>query len=120
VLVQGLLSFFGEPLPSDNPTLVHVWHCNFEPRSTVSFMFSRVSQIARHLSRPAAQFAYSSTTAAVTAGTRPQINMSTAERNFARTIHTAACLIIGDEVLGGKACFILIDPDWAVRLWPSS
>ncbi|CAN8103010.1 unnamed protein product [Discula destructiva] len=27
---------------------------------------------------------------------------STAEQNFARTISTAACLIIGDEVLGGK------------------
>ncbi|KUI55214.1 hypothetical protein VP1G_02464 [Cytospora mali] len=27
---------------------------------------------------------------------------STAEQNFASTIHTAACLIIGDEVLGGK------------------
>lgn len=25
-----------------------------------------------------------------------------AEANFTRTIHTAACLIIGDEVLGGK------------------
>ncbi|KAF3767401.1 Molybdopterin binding protein [Cryphonectria parasitica EP155] len=28
---------------------------------------------------------------------------STAEQNFSRTIHTAACLVIGDEVLGGKA-----------------
>lgn len=74
-------------------------------------MFSRVSQIARHLSRPAAQFAYSGTTPVVTAGARPLLNMSTAERNFARTIHTAACLIIGDEVLGGKACIILIGPD---------
>ncbi|ROW05435.1 hypothetical protein VSDG_00385 [Cytospora chrysosperma] len=27
---------------------------------------------------------------------------STADQNFASTIHTAACLIIGDEVLGGK------------------
>lgn len=66
-------------------------------------MFSRVSQIARHLSRPAAQFAYSGTTTPVlSTGVRPQVNMSTAEQNFARTIHTAACLIIGDEVLGGK------------------
>ncbi|KAK7748826.1 hypothetical protein SLS53_000850 [Cytospora paraplurivora] len=28
---------------------------------------------------------------------------STAQQNFANTINTAACLIIGDEVLGGKA-----------------
>lgn len=81
-------------------------------------MFSRVSQIARHLSRPAAQFAYSGTTPVVTAGARPQINMSTAEQNFARTIHTAACLIIGDEVLGGKACINLMDPDLqSLVLW---
>jgi hypothetical protein len=72
-------------------------------------MISRVYQIACHLSRPAAQFAYSGATPIVTAGTRMRINMSTAERNFARTIHTAACLIIGDEVLGGKACFIPTD-----------
>lgn len=65
-------------------------------------MFSRVSQIARHLSRPAAQFAYTGTTPVLSTGVRPQVNMSTAEQNFARTIHTAACLIIGDEVLGGK------------------
>lgn len=70
-------------------------------------MFARVSQIARHLSRPAAQFAYSGTTPVLSTGVRPQVNMSTAEQNFARTIHTAACLIIGDEVLGGKARSIL-------------
>lgn len=74
-------------------------------------MFSRVAQLARHLSRPAAQFAYSGTTPLVSAGVRPQVNMSTAEQNFARTIHTAACLIIGDEVLGGKACLIPNDPN---------
>lgn len=60
-------------------------------------MFSRVAQIARHLSKPATQFA--------TTGSRFTVgNMATtsAEQNLARTISTAACLIIGDEVLGGK------------------
>ena len=31
---------------------------------------------------------------------------STADERNTRTIHTAACLIIGDEVLGGKVCFL--------------
>jgi hypothetical protein len=30
---------------------------------------------------------------------------STADERNSRTIHTAACLIIGDEVLGGKVSF---------------
>ncbi|KAM5348229.1 hypothetical protein ACJ41O_008053 [Fusarium nematophilum] len=59
-------------------------------------MFSRISQITRHLSAPAVannarRFAFGRVMAPVSAD----------ERN-ARTIHTAACLIIGDEVLGGK------------------
>lgn len=29
---------------------------------------------------------------------------TTADERNSRAIHTAACLIIGDEVLGGKAC----------------
>ncbi|KAG6366221.1 hypothetical protein INS49_000397 [Diaporthe citri] len=41
--------------------------------------------------------------------------MSTAEQNFARTIHTAACLIIGDEVLGGKARSILTELNSATK-----
>lgn len=72
-------------------------------------MFSRLGQIARHLSKPAAQVAKvaptSSTGSRFLAGTMAS---STAEHNFARTIHTAACLIIGDEVLGGKAGFSTI------------
>jgi hypothetical protein len=31
---------------------------------------------------------------------------STADERNSRTIHTAACLIIGDEVLGGKVSFL--------------
>ncbi|RBR25904.1 uncharacterized protein FIESC28_01177 [Fusarium coffeatum] len=58
-------------------------------------MFSRISQITRHLSVPVAnntrRFALGRIMAPVSAD----------ERNV-RTISTAACLIIGDEVLGGK------------------
>ncbi|KAM0232249.1 hypothetical protein ACHAPO_008022 [Fusarium lateritium] len=58
-------------------------------------MFSRISQITRHLSVPTAnntrQFALG----------RIMVPVSADERN-SRTISTAACLIIGDEVLGGK------------------
>lgn len=60
-------------------------------------MFSRVAQIARHLSKPAAQI--STIESRLTLGS---MATSTARQNLARTISTAACLIIGDEVLGGK------------------
>jgi len=62
-------------------------------------MFSRVSQLARHLSRPLPNYAH--TSAAGTFTTRVMTSSAADERST-RTIHTAACLIIGDEVLGGK------------------
>lgn len=55
-------------------------------------MFSRLAQITKHLSAPAA-----ASTRRFTLG-----RMASADERNARTIHTAACLIIGDEVLGGK------------------
>ncbi|KAM7203527.1 putative molybdenum cofactor synthesis domain containing protein [Rhypophila sp. PSN 637] len=67
-------------------------------------MFSRVSQLSRHLSRPAISFSSIYAQGARTTLTNNSIMASTAtadERN-SRNIHTAACLIIGDEVLGGK------------------
>ncbi|KAI0017203.1 molybdopterin binding domain-containing protein [Xylariomycetidae sp. FL0641] len=73
-------------------------------------MISRISQVARHLSRPRPNLGHLSATAAA-AGT-PRYRgggnimtsraMASADERNARTIHTAACLIIGDEVLGGK------------------
>jgi hypothetical protein len=64
-------------------------------------MFSRLGQVARHLSRPVPNFAHTSAanfrpllTSSVMAGT-----ITTQQKGL---IHTAACLIIGDEVLGGK------------------
>ncbi|KAI2783594.1 molybdopterin binding domain-containing protein [Daldinia loculata] len=62
-------------------------------------MISRLSQLARHLSRPYPEF--SRLSASRTSGLASRIMASADERN-SRTIHTAACLIIGDEVLGGK------------------
>jgi hypothetical protein len=63
-------------------------------------MFSRLSQVARHLSRPAPHFAHSS------AAFRPVVSSSVMAASGAGQqkglIHTAGCLIIGDEVLGGK------------------
>ncbi|RYP26268.1 hypothetical protein DL767_008118 [Monosporascus sp. MG133] len=67
-------------------------------------MFSRLSQVARHLSKPRPGFGHTSAAAAATSrpsGLASRIMASADERN-SRTINTAACLIIGDEVLGGK------------------
>jgi len=78
-------------------------------------MISRLSQLARHLSNPLPNLGHSSAAAArrnsggSISGVASRIMASssatfpsTAAANHARTISTAACLIIGDEVLGGK------------------
>ncbi|KFH44044.1 hypothetical protein ACRE_052090 [Hapsidospora chrysogenum ATCC 11550] len=58
-------------------------------------MFSRLSQVTRHLSP--------SSLAQAARASAPGMTMATAvDERRTRTIHTAACLIIGDEVLGGK------------------
>ncbi|PIA88469.1 hypotheticalsprotein [Cercospora beticola] len=62
-------------------------------------MFSRVNQLARHLSRPLPNYLHNS--AARTTSSILTSRTMAAERSK-RQIHTAACLIIGDEVLGGK------------------
>lgn len=77
---------------------------------TDGLMFSRASQIARHLSRPLPNLAHSS--AATLRGTMssgPAAAAATAAQRASSKIHTAACLIIGDEVLGGKACYFMPD-----------
>ncbi|KAG7416224.1 Uncharacterized protein Forpe1208_v006357 [Fusarium oxysporum f. sp. rapae] len=58
-------------------------------------MFSRISQVTRHLSAPVV-----GNTRRFTLG-KAMAPISADDRN-SRTISTAACLIIGDEVLGGK------------------
>lgn len=62
-------------------------------------MFSRINQVARHLSRPLPNYLHRSAAAATTRLTSSPAIMADANK---RTINTAACLIIGDEVLGGK------------------
>jgi molybdopterin biosynthesis enzyme MoaB len=57
-------------------------------------MLSRLSQLTRHLT----------TTSLASSSHRPALTRmaTSASERAARTIHSAACLIIGDEVLGGK------------------
>ncbi|KAI7688006.1 Molybdopterin binding protein, partial [Hortaea werneckii] len=62
-------------------------------------MFSRLNQVARHFSRPLPNYLHSS--AAAPALTATASRAMAAERSK-RTINTAGCIIIGDEVLGGK------------------
>ncbi|RYP48132.1 hypothetical protein DL768_005929 [Monosporascus sp. mg162] len=67
-------------------------------------MFSRLSQVARHLSKPRTGFGHISAAAAATSRSSglTSTTMASADERNSRTINTAACLIIGDEVLGGK------------------
>lgn len=75
------------------------------------FMFSRLSQLARHLSRPLPNYAHtsaaSSTRSLKALGSGIMTSTVSADERATRTIHTAACLIIGDEVLGGKVCLAI-------------
>lgn len=66
-------------------------------------MFARVGQLARHYSRPLASYSHTSTATVP----RPLIgssimSLAAVEDRGKRMIHTAGCIIIGDEVLGGK------------------
>ncbi|OQN97346.1 hypothetical protein B0A48_16410 [Cryoendolithus antarcticus] len=54
-------------------------------------MFSRLNQLTRHLSRPLPQYLHNSAAA-----------RAMAQNGSRSMIHTAGCIIIGDEVLGGK------------------
>ena len=68
-------------------------------------MFSRISQLARHFSRSLPNYAHKSATYPASANSVTRaLNMAstTADDRNNTMIHTAACLIIGDEVLGGK------------------
>ncbi|KAI1197964.1 molybdopterin binding domain-containing protein [Nemania serpens] len=58
-------------------------------------MSSRLSQLARHFSRPRPRLSCVPSRIMASAAT-------VAGGRDSRTLHTAACLIIGDEVLGGK------------------
>ncbi|KAF2459232.1 MoaB/Mog domain-containing protein [Lineolata rhizophorae] len=60
-------------------------------------MYARLSQLVRQLPRPSTTAALSASRARPTSPTPRPAAMSSA-----RTIHTAGCIVIGDEVLGGK------------------
>lgn len=61
-------------------------------------MFSRFNQLVRHLSRPLPNYVHQS------AAGLPNIMTSSTSgtEGGKRMVHTAGCIIIGDEVLGGK------------------
>ncbi|KAI0390392.1 molybdopterin binding domain-containing protein [Xylariaceae sp. FL0594] len=69
-------------------------------------MISRLGQLARHLSRPGtSRISICAGSRTGTSGVATRVMAAAASTNESgkpRTIHTAACLIIGDEVLGGK------------------
>ncbi|TQN65053.1 hypothetical protein CSHISOI_10368, partial [Colletotrichum shisoi] len=74
-------------------------------------MFARLTQLSRHI--PSTQTLTQAVKPAfpLSGLARARIMVSADERNT-RTIHTAACLIIGDEVLGGKvsSCTVAFHP----------
>lgn len=62
-------------------------------------MLTRVSQLTRHLSRSLPYYTHHSA-AAITTNTMTSSSLPV--RQHKSKIHTAGCIIIGDEVLGGK------------------
>lgn len=65
-------------------------------------MFSRLGQVARHLTRPLPNYAHVSAANPRSSLITSSTMAGTASTSGKGLIHTAACLIIGDEVLGGK------------------
>ncbi|KAL8918135.1 MAG: hypothetical protein Q9172_005538 [Xanthocarpia lactea] len=65
-------------------------------------MFARLSQLTRHLSRPLPYYNRISPATVSRSSIVAGIMSSAAEDRSKRMIHTAGCIIIGDEVLGGK------------------
>jgi hypothetical protein len=59
-------------------------------------MFSRLNQLTRHLIRPLPNYTHRSAP-----GNLRSVNLSLMTTDK-KLIHTAGCIIIGDEVLGGK------------------
>lgn len=70
-------------------------------------MISRITQVARHLAASSSSVA---SAPILSARVRPHLggiaSMASAAERQRRTIQTAACLIIGDEVLGGKVRYL--------------
>ncbi|KAJ5674634.1 uncharacterized protein N7477_004568 [Penicillium maclennaniae] len=62
-------------------------------------MLNRLNLLSRHFAHP---FGFRPTTPTLSPLRPGPLAMTSAHPNFTKPIHTAACLIIGDEVLGGK------------------
>lgn len=91
------------PEPSYRPFIyltAHITHIY------TNLMFARLSQLSRQLTRPLPSYAHTSATRfapAMTSTTSLAVRAAVHPSERAkRTIHTAGCIIIGDEVLGGK------------------
>jgi hypothetical protein len=70
-------------------------------------MFSRLSQLARHFSHPLPNFAHRPAAAFPFTSFAKMTSSSTAQSIPQKSpIHTAGCIIIGDEVLGGKVALL--------------
>ncbi|KAL8953420.1 MAG: hypothetical protein Q9222_000733 [Ikaeria aurantiellina] len=65
-------------------------------------MYARLNQLSRHLSRPLLNYTHPSTAKVQRPAIGGIMSSSGAEERSKRMIHTAGCIIIGDEVLGGK------------------
>lgn len=72
-------------------------------------MFGRLNQLARHLTRPLPNYAHRAAAPKTGFASPIQTSPAMAATNAQgkSMIHTAACLIIGDEVLGGKVSICL-------------
>lgn len=64
-------------------------------------MFNRLGQVARHLARPRPNLGHQSAAYCPSINAMANASLSADQRNR-KTVHTAGCIIIGDEVLGGK------------------
>jgi hypothetical protein len=84
-------------------------------------MFSRVSQLARHFSRPLPNYAHRSAAALASSSssrmTSSSSNLDTISPPAKGLIQTAGCIIIGDEVLGGKVRDLLPHGEPAKCQW---
>lgn len=65
-------------------------------------MYSRLNQLARHFSRPLPNYLHNSAARSGLLATTSSTMADSNGKSGKRMINTAACLIIGDEVLGGK------------------
>jgi hypothetical protein len=106
---------FQSSSPQDKKRLhPHLACCDFSAHIVyIVSMFGRINQLVRHLSRPLPNFAHTSAATASKSIVSPaaalgynMTSSTTFSQNKTKTIHTAACLIIGDEVLGGKVHII--------------